>query len=66
MGTLLLLKCMIENKVKKYMEEEGWLIECESPFEIRNSDGSFASGFAAKIVYDYYRDELSCSEEFGK
>lgn len=35
---------------KKLLEEEGWAVECESPFEIRHADGSFASGQAADIV----------------
>lgn len=32
------------------LEENGWEVECESPLEIRHSDGSFASGQAALIV----------------
>ncbi|MDA3780203.1 MAG: hypothetical protein PF487_08330 [Bacteroidales bacterium] len=38
----------------KLLEENGWVVECESPFEIRYEDGgAFASGCAADIVlYD--------------
>jgi hypothetical protein len=36
---------------KEIFEEEGWTIECESPFEIRHIDGSFATLNAANIVY---------------
>ena len=36
----------------KLLEENGWIVECESPFEIRTKDGSFASGEAAQIVLD--------------
>lgn len=32
------------------LEDNGWEVECESPFEIRTKDGSFASGEAAMIV----------------
>jgi len=34
----------------KLLEDNGWVVECESPFEIRTKDGSFASGEAAQIV----------------
>ncbi len=34
----------------KLLEANGWEVECESPFEIRTKDGSFASGEAAQIV----------------
>lgn len=35
---------------EKMLEKEGWTIECESPFEIRHEDGSFATGQAARYV----------------
>lgn len=31
---------------------DGWVIECESPLEIRHTDGSFATGQAARLVLD--------------
>lgn len=31
----------------------GWVVECESPFEIRCEDGSFATLGAAVIVLEY-------------
>lgn len=34
----------------KLLEDNGWEVECQSPFEIRTKDGSFASGEAAHIV----------------
>ena len=35
------------------LEKNGWTIECESPFEIRNDEtGDFASGIAANAVVD--------------
>ncbi len=38
---------------EEILENEGWIIECESPYELRHVDGSFASGQAAYIVSDY-------------
>lgn len=35
--------------------ENGWIIECESPFEISHEDGSTATGFAAQIVLEYLK-----------
>lgn len=35
----------------KLLEENGWEVECHSPFEIRFEDGgAFASGLAADLV----------------
>lgn len=40
------------------LKANGWEIECESPFEIRNVESeSFASGEAAQIVLDYLKNE---------
>ena len=39
------------------LNRNGWVIECESPFEIRHSDGSFASNQAANIVMEFLRDD---------
>lgn len=36
----------------KLLEKHGWIVECQSPFEIRNEDGSFAAGEAAQAVID--------------
>lgn len=35
----------------------GWEVECESPYELRNIDGSFASGQAASCVLNSVREE---------
>jgi hypothetical protein len=35
----------------------GWEIECESPYELRNIDGSFASGQASSCVINSVRQE---------
>lgn len=37
------------------LEKYGWVVECESPFEIRHEDGSFATKSAAWIILYYYR-----------
>lgn len=43
---------MNEND-KLILVKNGWTIECENPFEIRNEEtGDFASGVAAKAVLD--------------
>ena len=36
---------------KELLEYNGWVVECESPFEIRHEEsGSFATGLAAKMI----------------
>ena len=49
----------MNKEEEKLLEENGWEVECESPFEIRTEDGSFASGEAADIVLDYLKEETS-------
>ena len=45
---------------EKLLEADGWEIECESPFEIRNMEsGSFATNEAADIVLLSLRDEYN-------
>jgi hypothetical protein len=34
------------------LEKYGWVVECESPFEIRHEDGSFASMQGADCVLE--------------
>lgn len=41
------------------LEAAGWTVECESPFEIRTKDGSFATLEAAYIVLSHVRAETS-------
>jgi hypothetical protein len=50
-----------ENILKKY----GWEIECESPYEIRHEDGSFATGQAAYMVTDAVK-ENNIIDEYEK
>lgn len=53
---------------KQLLLENGWVMECQSPFEIRHQDGSFASENAAEIVLDSLRSEpelqLYCPKGF--
>lgn len=43
----------MNNKDIVLLEENGWIVECELPFEIRNiENGDFASGVAATIILD--------------
>jgi len=45
------------SEKKEILEDNGWIIECESPFEIRHEDGSFATGQAANIVLYFLKPE---------
>jgi NurA-like 5'-3' nuclease len=48
---------------KKILESNGWVIECESPFEIRHEDGSFASGQGALSVLYTLKPKIKNSNE---
>lgn len=42
----------------EFLEQNGWIVECESPLEIREEEsGSFATGYAAKCVLESLRNE---------
>jgi len=43
--------------MKEILENNGWVVECESPLEIRHDDGSFATMQAAQIVLDSLSNE---------
>ncbi len=47
----------IELTDEQILEKYGWTIVCEIPFEIRNGDGSFASGQAAYVMKDAIIEE---------
>lgn len=52
---------------RKILADNGWIIECESPFEIRHKDGSIATGQAAYIVLaSLYGDLQEALEEKAK
>ena len=46
----------MENDVE-FLEKNGWIVECQSPFEISTKDGSFASGQAAYMILAQLREE---------
>lgn len=50
-----------KNKMKdedeKFLNENGWTVDCWSPFEIRTKDGSFAAGEAAYAVLSELKRE---------
>lgn len=41
---------IINSKLDQILGMHGWTIQCESPFEVRHADGSFAIGQAASMV----------------
>ena len=51
------LEVMSWDKDLKLLEDNGWDVECESPFEIRAEDGSFASGNAAYAILASLKEE---------
>lgn len=48
---------MLMEEDEKILEKNGWTLECESPFEIRHEDGSFATGQAARLVMERLREQ---------
>lgn len=48
-----------------FLESLGWTVECQSPLEIRHFDGSFATGFAAKVLVDYLKSEAGDESATG-
>lgn len=49
----------MDEKDVSLLELYGWEIECESPFEIRHKDGSFATRQVADIILQYIKDEFT-------
>jgi hypothetical protein len=49
----------------KLLEANGWEVECQSPFEIRNQEmESFATGYAAEIVLDSLKDKQAQENKY--
>jgi hypothetical protein len=48
----------MNTKAVAALEKAGWTLECETPLEIRHEDGSFASGQAAQLVLEHYKELL--------
>lgn len=49
----------MKKEDEELLNKAGWEVECESPFEIRHEDGSFATQQAAEIVLDALKEEDS-------
>lgn len=41
---------------RRILEEDGWTVDCESPFEISDADGNRATGRAAQYVLEFLKD----------
>ena len=54
-SNILPVRKITDNEILKAY---GWTVECDSPFEIRHEDGSFASGHAAKMIVEYLKRGL--------
>jgi hypothetical protein len=50
----------MDSKLEVALENEGWIVECESPLEIRQQDDpeSFASGYVAEVIIESIRKRL--------
>jgi len=54
----------MDEKDKELLREDGWEVECESPFEIRDKDGNFASGSAAYMILDWLEEHRAPSPTY--
>jgi hypothetical protein len=42
---------------KKLLEDNDWIVNCESPLEVEHKEtGDTATGFAVEVLVDYYYD----------
>lgn len=49
----------MNEEIEKLLEEEGWIVECVHPFEIRHEEsGAFASLRAAYMVVESLKQEV--------
>ena len=50
----------MDSRIETALENEGWIVECESPLEIRQKDDpeDFASGYAAEVIIESVRKRL--------
>jgi hypothetical protein len=55
------MKILEDADFQKYLENNEWTVECESPLEVRNSEGSFATNYAAQVLlaelHTQYKEE---------
>jgi hypothetical protein len=59
-------KYIMTPQLEQYIESQGWMIECESPLEIRHDDGSFATQAAAKAVIAQLQEEFEAEDHTAK
>lgn len=54
----------MKDKDIKFLEESGWQVDCESPFEISLIDepSSHASGYYAEIILEYEREQWTLEQ----
>lgn len=53
----------ITSELIKFIESQGWTMECESPLELRHEDGSFASQQAAQHLLTNLSTEFKSQQE---
>lgn len=52
------------KEIIELLDRNGWNVECESPFEIREREtGDFASGYAARSLVEAIRHEDGLTEQ---
>jgi hypothetical protein len=56
----------MNKKLSKLLKRNGWVMECESPLEVRHEDGSFATGQAAKLVIEDCKATSRSCEDCGR
>jgi hypothetical protein len=56
-----------DDDFQRYLEVNGWTVECESPLEIRHEEGSFATLYAAKVLLgeleEQYKEERNVADK---
>ena len=53
---------VLDDDDKKLLELNCWIVECESPLEIRHSDGSFATLNAVEMILESLRQDAKWNE----
>lgn len=57
---------VITKKIESILETEGWIVECESPLEIRHKvSNSFSTGIAAELVIESIMKDKKKWERFS-
>lgn len=61
------MKILEDSNFQKYLEDNDWTVECESPLEVRHSEGSFATNYAAKVLlaelHSQYKEENNLASD---